>query len=231
MDEESHICKFCNKVCKNNNSLAQHQIRCSKNPDRINTVREGFNNKGKSAWNKGTKGLITFCPETRKKMSDSARKANERRKLSDEYEEYKQKMSVLAKDRGLGGFHFRRGVYYNGVKLDSSYEVRVAEDLDRNNVAWKRCDKFYYVDDKGITHSYTPDFYLPEYNVYLDPKNDYLIEKGQPGSDYSDKQKIDWVCQQNNIKVFILNKNELQWSVIKNMIDKLAQLSDITTDL
>jgi hypothetical protein len=28
----------------------------------------------------------------------------------------------------------RKGIYYNGVKLDSSYEVAVAESLDKNNI-------------------------------------------------------------------------------------------------
>jgi len=30
-----HKCKYCNKTCKNNNSRAQHEIRCKNNPDRI----------------------------------------------------------------------------------------------------------------------------------------------------------------------------------------------------
>ena len=28
------FCKYCNKECKNKNALAQHEIRCRKNPDR-----------------------------------------------------------------------------------------------------------------------------------------------------------------------------------------------------
>lgn len=31
-----YICKYCGKVCKNKNSLIQHEIRCKENPDRIN---------------------------------------------------------------------------------------------------------------------------------------------------------------------------------------------------
>lgn len=43
---------------------------------------------------------------------------------------------------------------------------------------------------KGIKHTYTPDFYLPEYNVYLDPKNDYLINNINPGLGFKDVDKI-----------------------------------------
>lgn len=28
-------CKYCNKECKNKNSLAQHECRCKDNPNRI----------------------------------------------------------------------------------------------------------------------------------------------------------------------------------------------------
>lgn len=36
------ICKYCGKVCKNNNSLRQHEIRCKSNQNHI----ECFGNKG-----------------------------------------------------------------------------------------------------------------------------------------------------------------------------------------
>jgi hypothetical protein len=35
---------------------------------------------------------------------------------------------------------------------------------------------FIWKDNTGNEHRYYPDFYLPEYDVYLDSKNDYLIE-------------------------------------------------------
>ena len=31
---EEYICKYCGKVCKNKNSLVQHEIRCKENPNR-----------------------------------------------------------------------------------------------------------------------------------------------------------------------------------------------------
>lgn len=49
-------CKYCNKECKNKNSLVQHEIRCKLNPNKIQVVNHrGKNNPmhGKSAWNKG----------------------------------------------------------------------------------------------------------------------------------------------------------------------------------
>jgi len=44
-------CIYCGKECKNKNSLAQHEVRCKKNPN-----RKGFDNFAefnKISWNKG----------------------------------------------------------------------------------------------------------------------------------------------------------------------------------
>lgn len=49
-------CRYCNKLCKNKNSLVQHEIRCKENPDRISVgvvPVPGFNDVGRRAWNKG----------------------------------------------------------------------------------------------------------------------------------------------------------------------------------
>ena len=227
MNDEQFICTFCGKICKNKNSLAQHQIRCPQNPEKINTCIEGFNNKKRTAWNKGQTGAAHHSEATKEKLRKSALKVKDKIQNTPEYAEYRKKMSALAKERHLGGFQFRRGVYYNGIKLDSSYEVRVAETLDRNGVRWERCPRFFFTDLEGIQHHYTPDFYLPDYNVYLDPKNDYLIENGQLGIPYSDKDKIRWVCEQNDIHIIILDKDTLEWSTIKSVIDNAGLVQSV----
>lgn len=61
----------------------------------------------------------------------------------------------------------------------------------------------------GKQHRYTPDFYLPEYDIYLDPKNDYLINNINPSLGYNDVEKIKKVSTQNNIKILILDVNSL----------------------
>ena len=32
---DDFICKYCGKICKNKNSLVQHEVRCKENPNRI----------------------------------------------------------------------------------------------------------------------------------------------------------------------------------------------------
>lgn len=62
--QDDLFCKFCKKQCKNKNSLAQHEVRCNQNPNRINSnalteyVRQ--NVKGYTAAN---------CPQIAKQVN------------------------------------------------------------------------------------------------------------------------------------------------------------------
>jgi len=62
-------------------------------------------------------------------------------------------------------------VPYRGMMFDSSWEVALAKRLDRLDVEWFRPPPLPWVDEQGVAHHYFPDFYLPEFDVYLDPKN------------------------------------------------------------
>jgi hypothetical protein len=58
------------------------------------------------------------------------------------------------------------------VILDSSWEEALAKRLDDIGVEWIRPkDPISYIASDGKTHNYFPDFYLPKYDIYLDPKN------------------------------------------------------------
>ena len=117
----------------------------------------------------------------------------------------------VANEKKLGGHTSKKAIYYehNGKEyyLHSSYEVKVAESLDANGIKWERPEYLFWIDSENIKHRYYPDFYLNDYDVYLDPKNDYLIIK--------DNDKINRVCEQNNVKVLILNEKQLLWEIIK----------------
>lgn len=133
--------------------------------------------------------------------------------------ETKEKLSKLAIKNGLGGTTQSRWIRYNGKTLGSSYELKVAKSLDLNGIKWDTCKKFNYIDPFGKTRTYTPDFFLPDYNVYLDPKNDFLIEKINPSLGFNDCKKIKLASKQNGIKVVVINKNQLDWKEIKDLIE------------
>lgn len=133
-------------------------------------------------------------------------------------EEYKQHMSEIAFERHLGGWHTSKTFEYKGIKLDSKYELEVAKELDKNQVKWERPAYFLWEDTGGVKHRYYPDFYLPEYNIYLDPKNDFLINNKSKRFGMTDVEKIEKVQQQNRIRIIILDKDNLTWEKIKEKI-------------
>lgn len=65
----------------------------------------------------------------------------------------------------------RNPINYNGILLDSTWELELAKRLDSISIKWERPDPLEYKTEDGKTHNYFPDFYLPEYDLYVDPKN------------------------------------------------------------
>ncbi len=124
--------------------------------------------------------------------------------------ETRQKLRQVALERGFGGKNYRKTFEYNGTVLESSFELSLAQDLDANNVTWIRPKRLWWTDDNGLKRHYTPDFYLPDHDVYLDPKNDYLIKV--------DSEKINKVCIENRVRVLVLNSEQLTWTAIAGMM-------------
>lgn len=99
--------------------------------------------------------------------------------------------------RGLGGHRNSHRIEYNGIMLDSSYELRVAKVLDQHSIVWTRPKtKFVWTDLDGKSHKYSPDFFLPKSGLYLDPKHKFLCSYH--------KDKIQRVIDQNAVKVLIV---------------------------
>ena len=123
-----------------------------------------------------------------------------------------EKLSKIAKKNGLGGYrpHPNKGQRYKDIWFDSNWEVQVAKSLDFNNIRWHRPNVGFQWTDCG--KKYYPDFFLPDYNVYLDPKNPYLQK--------IDEQKITEAQKRNSIKVFVLGENDLYWEKIKAIISQ-----------
>lgn len=221
------FCKFCGRQCKNLNSLNNHERLCKENPyhDSLSLPdHKGKNNPmyGKPAWNKGltketdlrvAKARLTYAKNENLGLHKKTKISKEANILR------KQKLSNFAKYQNNFWQYRRKHLKeYNGVMFDSSYEIQVVSSLDENNVLWEKPSRFSYTDNSGVHHTYTPDIYLPEYDVYLDPKNDFLIENVNPNLGFKDTDKIKWVQEQNNIRVIIVDKNHLSWDKIKTLL-------------
>lgn len=131
---------------------------------------------------------------------------------------FRKLMSVNStKNPNCGGETNFKKYKYNNIWMDSSWEVNIAKWLDINNIKWIRDRKinFIWTDVDGRKRRYYPDFYLPEHNLYLDPKNKYKLEK--------DRDKISRVISENNIKlIYGLEENVI--CELKNCISKKSTI-------
>lgn len=113
-----------------------------------------------------------------------------------------------------GGETGYRHYKYRDVWMDSAWEVNLAKWMDDNGIYWERSRKrhmFWWTDDDGQKRRYYPDFYLPDYDVYLDPKNKYRMKM--------DEYKLTKVVNENGI--------HLIWGEIENVkkeIDTLRRM-------
>ena len=60
--------------------------------------------------------------------------------------------------------------YYKDICFDSSWEVEFAKFLDNKNIKWIRPKNSFKYIFENSEHLYFPDFYLPEYNLYIEIK-------------------------------------------------------------
>lgn len=127
-------------------------------------------------------------------------------------------MSKNAKDRGFGGVRPSCRVLYKGVYLGSSYELLTVEILESLNIRWEQPGRFKYLDPLGKLRTYTPDLYLPDFEAYLDPKNDFLINNINPSLGFKDSEKIKLVMEQNNIVVHVLSKDKITLEGVKHVL-------------
>lgn len=103
------------------------------------------------------------------------------------------------------------GIDCNGKSFyyDSSWEVILAQSLSQNNIIWERPNKFILSDGR----SYTPDFYLPEYDIYIDPK------AKRPNYYRNSILKIEMFEAEYKKKCLVIsNKSLLSWQHIKSML-------------
>lgn len=57
------------------------------------------------------------------------------------------------------------------VHYQSTYEHKFMIYLDEKKFNWSRCkERFPYTGVDGKVHHYNPDFYLPDYNLYVEVK-------------------------------------------------------------
>jgi len=170
-------CRFCSRVCKNDNSLRNHERLCSENPLKQTTCFSDPNLQQKfSKQNQYTKAKLLgldapiVSDETRKKLSIAAKYTNANASFAT-----KEKRKQTIQRKVLNGeWHTslakRMHYQYKGIDLHGKWEFGYAIWLDENCIAWQRCrESFEYTFEEKVRR-YTPDFYLPETDTYIEIK-------------------------------------------------------------
>jgi hypothetical protein len=129
--------------------------------------------------------------ETCKKLSNNAKKNVKKGKESNFYGKI---------------YHGKRKYYFSseGKKylMRSTWEIKFAKYLDDNNINWEYEPKSFelIINNKEVT--YTPDFYLKDFNEYIEIKGWWRDDA---------KLKYDaFVKKYNNIKIKVYGKRELK---------------------
>ena len=97
-------------------------------------------------------------------------------------------------------YHHTDGTTY---KVQGTWELEFIKWLDKNNMNF-RChdDRLKYIDDSNKQHYYYPDFYVYEWDAYVDPKADYWYKKQVRKFELLEEQYPD-------IEIRILNRQKL----------------------
>ena len=180
LDHDDLLCKFCKTEFRDKNALAQHEIRCRLNPNRIALVIDNFNNFGRQAWNKG----LSVSTDERVKKYVETHKENVKngsyhflygQDNPSSRQEVRDKISETCRKKAQNGdWHFsinKLHCYkYNGNTLHCKWEVYYAVYLDANKINWIRNEESFPYWYQGKLHHYTPDFYLIDSNEYIEIK-------------------------------------------------------------
>lgn len=210
-------CKYCFREICNRGSLVKHENGCLQNPDRVlyrsNFIKYNEDTKsGKSTrWNKGlTKQTHKSIKQGADKISSTLKTKYKRGALLG-FVKVEKENPTLHKEISARGGGYRpnsgrsKGAFVlnnrgDSIWVQSSYEVKFAEILNELDIYWVRPEALKY-ELAGRVRNYYPDFYLPDYNLYFDPKNDFLIVK--------DREKINEVLKFNNIEIIVVSKENL----------------------
>ena len=204
----SYICRFCSKVCKNANSLRNHERLCKLNPNRQLTKYEkygpipGFNQKGRIPWNKG------LTAETNESLANASKKLKEKYSTGQlvaynpmvdpevrvKHKESMKKAYSNYTRRTPGKFKYG---WYNGIWCDSSWELAYLLYCIDNDIKIERNKLGFSYIWEGSVHTYFPDFYLPDSHTFIEIKG-YKSKRDEAKIDQFTKTLI--VIGANEIK-------------------------------
>lgn len=181
-----HKCKYCEKECKNLNSLRNHERMCKKNENRTKSYFEDWTMEkhlkhSEIMKEKNMNASKIYTDAQRKKRSEFMIEFNKKYWTDDNRDKHSKAMkkcvlnnpSVYSIKNISGRVKMIEINDYNGncMKVKGTWELAVATYLTNNKIEWTNKIKqpFTYFWNNSW-HLYFPDFYLPELNIYIEVK-------------------------------------------------------------
>jgi hypothetical protein len=205
-----NVADFCSRYCANSHVVSDaHREKVSKTmkdkfsqgelelpPNRFGSPGGYIKDRIREQRNCLTCGTQFECRPSSKKRTCSKKCSN---KLMSKILKNTGKTGGYRTKSGTSKFH---GSYYNGIWMDSSWEIALATRLDELGIIWERDNKrfFNYIDIDGNPRKYYPDFYLPAHDLYLECKG-YWTPKV--------KHKMQDVQARNSFQLMILEDIKL----------------------
>jgi len=215
------ICKVCSREFSSKASFGAHMSWHSSGsrPNLVKHLEEARQNIDQSYRMKCVReaqDLLYFDPEWLDKKNKNISEGHKRSKKAALQRHERSQKGAAAKMRTQLRY------VYDGVKFRSTYEVRFAYVLDMLEIDWdyEPCRFVYSISNSEGYKNYTPDFYLPELDIYVE------VSGCMPNSK---AEKLVAVCNQNEILLLVvdglvlgnlgLNNDEIKFS--KSKIDGL----------
>ncbi len=189
----------CKRIFRTRRELSSHKKNCEICKAWVKQCYKRAGETRKREWTKEKsekasefqKSLWKNRPELRKKASE--------RIETNPFWKYRSKNPIIYTSKVAGT-----------IKLDSNWELLVAERLDKLNVEWYQpMIRIPYLDSNGFEHGYFPDFYVKNYHCFIEVKSKYVSE--HQNSDNKDSyikehyKFIKWLETEEECKTFVLS--------------------------
>lgn len=207
----SLTCKHCDQSFDGMSASerANHTRWCHQNPNRNAFKRSSESGKRSTSQLRTPESITKMATSIKMRHAegrykDSNKKALDTRKRNGNLQhsdETKEKLRQIAlaspHQRVCKSTHDYTDKKGRTFRFDSTWEDALANRLDDLGIEWDRPEPIQYELD-GKIKNYFADFYLPAYDLYLDPKNSYA-EKTQ-------RTKLDVVSKM--IRLIILRSKQ-----------------------
>ena len=182
---KKETCPYCGNLYKSGYGLANHITLCRQNPN-YNVKKHEKLSKAQNKLYNSEKGK-----ELRKKASE--------RTVFNNFWEYRSKNPIIYESKFAGK-----------VKLDSKWELIVAERLDSLGITWYRPRiRLPYYDLEGNEHGYYPDFYIKDYKCFIEVKSPFIANY------QNSKNKIEYVKEHYKFVTWLESEEQCRTFILK----------------